>query len=146
MKNLKRQRFYVLDGLDVVPLKPDDVIVWSMGLDYKFNSIRQDNVGKDVMVSTVFLGIDYGSDGIPLVFETAVFGGASDRTIFRYPTYADALSGHRSIVECLRNSEPANPMTYRQEVTKEELEEELVCRTNMKKLYHPLQSGTDSLF
>jgi hypothetical protein len=64
-------------------------------------------------VSTVWLGLNHGIDGPPLIFETMVFNEASDRTVTafgielpdtewdlqdRYSTEADALAGHERIV------------------------------------------------
>lgn len=57
--------------------------------------------GSDIHVSTVFLGIDHGWQGPPVVFETMVYGGPLDNFCRRYCTYAEAVDGHRCIVETL---------------------------------------------
>lgn len=56
-----------------------------------------DTVG-DVTISTVWLGINSNPIGPPLIFETGVFGPGDSVEIFRYPSHAEALAGHRAIV------------------------------------------------
>lgn len=52
-----------------------------------------------VAVSTVFLGINHNWEaGPPILFETMVFGGALDDTIWRYSTRKEALAGHDAVV------------------------------------------------
>jgi hypothetical protein len=45
-------------------------------------------------VSTVWLGMDHGFMGPPLIFETVVFGGIDDMEMERYHTEAEARVGH----------------------------------------------------
>lgn len=54
-------------------------------------------------VSTVFLGLDHNffSDGLPVLWETMTFGDDRDR-MMRYTSAAEALDGHRLLVESLR--------------------------------------------
>lgn len=55
---------------------------------------------EDVLVSTVFLGLDHSHGfGPPLLYETMTFG-ADDETggPWRYPTRAEALAGHAQVV------------------------------------------------
>lgn len=52
-------------------------------------------------MSTVFLGIDHAfSGGLPVLWETIVFGGPLDGEMDRYTSRADALAGHQ--VMCAR--------------------------------------------
>lgn len=63
--------------------------------------VSQDTVG-EIMVSTVFLGLDHQwGDGPPLLFETMFFGVGSDSLPqeirdfqMRYSTVDEALDGH----------------------------------------------------
>ncbi len=58
----------------------------------------------DILVSTVFLGIDhrfYGK-GSPVLFETMCFGGFFDEQQHRYCTWAEALQGHEAFVTVLK--------------------------------------------
>jgi hypothetical protein len=54
-------------------------------------------------VSTVFLGFDHRliGAGEPILFETMIFGGDHDCYQERYETEAQAVAGHRRIVEWL---------------------------------------------
>jgi hypothetical protein len=46
--------------------------------------VAQTRIG-DVLVSTVFLGLDHSScKGLPILFETMVFGGPCDEDTWRY--------------------------------------------------------------
>jgi hypothetical protein len=71
--------------------------------------------GRDVTVSTVFLGSDhnYWGDGPPLIFESMAFPGDSldEEQMDRYPTEAAALAGHRRMVEQIAG-EMTDPIVY----------------------------------
>lgn len=56
----------------------------------------------DVVVSTVWLGIDHRFapiGGPPVIFETMVFGGAMDQDTRRYCTLEQATAGHHDMVQ-----------------------------------------------
>lgn len=54
-------------------------------------------------VSTVFLGLDHSfSGGVPVLFESMVFGGKHDNWMERYTTWDDAKKGHANIVKALK--------------------------------------------
>lgn len=62
---------------------------------------------KDVVVSTVFLGLDHGYDGVPKWFETMVFNHPSGNDwTTRYTTYDEAVEGHERIVSMLQVPPP----------------------------------------
>lgn len=48
------------------------------------------------IVSTVFLGLDHNFSGIglPILFESRVFGGVNDGDMMRYCTWDEAENGH----------------------------------------------------
>ena len=53
-----------------------------------------------VTVSTVWLGIDHSfGTGVPLIFETMVFGGEFDQDMDRYATKEEALAGHEAMCQ-----------------------------------------------
>ncbi len=54
-----------------------------------------------VLVSTVFLCVDHGLIGTPILFETMIFGGQYDEYQRRYETYDEALNGHNKILRQL---------------------------------------------
>lgn len=54
-------------------------------------------------VSTVFLGLDHRfGDGVPLLFETMIFGGPHDQYQDRYTTWAEAEAGHAKALSIAR--------------------------------------------
>lgn len=56
--------------------------------------------GESILVSTVFLGVDHRhGEGVPVLFETMVFGGKYNDFQRRYCTYDEAIEGHNNICE-----------------------------------------------
>lgn len=54
---------------------------------------------QEVCVSTVWLGLDHQhGNGLPLIFETMVFGGFLNERMERYSTETEALEGHEEMV------------------------------------------------
>jgi hypothetical protein len=105
MKMFERPEFmfYVLDGHEPKgtndPLAAaamfDDADARQVGLDRLFDN--------DVVVSTVFTGINYNwHGGPPILFETMIFGGEHDRSAWRYHTWEVAANGHKRVVEALK--------------------------------------------
>ena len=97
-----RPLYYVLDG-DGVPLAVDDVLVWADWFKTAERRVALDYVGKS-RVSTVFLGIDHGFAGAPLLFETMIFDDDEsklDLACWRYSTRAEALAGHADALAAL---------------------------------------------
>lgn len=88
--------FGKLVGTEVVPVK--DAREMSVDLDER--KVGRDYVD-DYLISTVFLGINHGSDDLPQWFETMVFRGnsSSDLAMDRYATHAEAVAGHARMVE-----------------------------------------------
>lgn len=65
---------------------------------HKDKIVEQTNQG-DIMVSTVFLGLDHRhGDGTPLLFETLVFGGPLADEMVRYTSWDQAQAGHNKMV------------------------------------------------
>lgn len=77
--------------------------VWADNFD-KQRRVALTDIGGEAVVSTVFLGLDhrFWDDGPPILFETMVNinGGWTDQQ--RYVTYAQALIGHKNMVEKVR--------------------------------------------
>ena len=66
----------------------------------EYQRVERTEVGDDVVVSTVWLGVDHRwGDGPPLIFETMVFGGEHDEVQERYSTEEDARAGHQRWVK-----------------------------------------------
>lgn len=55
-------------------------------------------------MSTVFLGLDHShtSKGLPVLWETMVFGGPLDQEMDRYTSREDAVEGHEAMVKRVR--------------------------------------------
>lgn len=91
--------YYILDkDKNPVQCDPQDIVRWGEWMVKSDNKIvAQTHIG-DVMVSTVFLGIDHNwsFEGAPILFETMVFGGDKDLDSYqeRYSTYKEAMEGH----------------------------------------------------
>ena len=88
---------YILDGKD--PIEVPDVLTWARWFETA-NTIVEITHIKRVMVSTVFLGLDYrfGGEGPPLLFKTTIFGGKRDGAEWHYSTWDEAVVGHKVAV------------------------------------------------
>jgi hypothetical protein len=51
-----------------------------------------------ILVSTVFLGLDHGWGGKPLIFESMIFNGPCHDDMDRYTTWEQAEIGHAEMV------------------------------------------------
>ena len=76
--------------------------------DLEYKIVAQDHPAPNVMVSTVWLGLDhnYSHEGPPIIFETMVFWGnwsGDDDYQQRYSTMEQALEGHAHALEWVRN-------------------------------------------
>lgn len=83
-----------------IPVKTDDLQLWSIEFS-KSRIIRNDALDGDVTISTVFLGIDHrhhGGVGLPVLFETMVFGGEYDQLQQRYCSIEESIEGHEKIL------------------------------------------------
>ncbi len=95
-------RYYILEGKTVVPT---DYRTWAAALESVNRHVVQDTIG-DIMVSTVFLGLDHsvGDAGRPCIFETMIFGGPHDEYCERYSTWEEAEAGHRKALALVQGT------------------------------------------
>lgn len=107
--------FYILNA-DGEPEACEDVLTWAHWMGTADRHVAQDldeGTGPDdpkrIRVSTVFLGIDHDffGSGIPVLWETMVFGGLLDGEQRRYQSRAEALRGHQTM--CQRVMESYKP-------------------------------------
>jgi len=92
---------YILQGTVAVPV--DDGVAWARYFESADRIVAQTTVTEDVIVSTVFLGLNHQfGDGPPLLFETMVFGGPLDQAQARYPTWHEAEQGHEAMCARVR--------------------------------------------
>ena len=77
------------------PVEEPDVLKWAAWIEETSNrEIAQHKIG-DVLLSTVFLGLDHSfGRGPPLLYETMIFGGEHDQEQWRYSTHEEAIEGH----------------------------------------------------
>ncbi len=94
---------YILENGNTV--QELDLMKWAKWFE-KANRHISNTVVLDINISTVFLGIDhrFGAQGLPILFETMVFGGKHDRYQRRYTDVESAKTGHNEAVEMVRNS------------------------------------------
>jgi hypothetical protein len=101
----------ILKGTKVVPV--ETVEEWANFFENKDRKIGNTRIG-EVLVSTVFLGLDHSFfAGPPLWFETMIFGGDRDQETYRYETWEQACAGHRETVASLGGqTAEAEPITF----------------------------------
>jgi hypothetical protein len=98
-----RPNFYILIDHEPVPIS--DPLQWGRFFnEHDLRTVGRDEVG-DVLVSTVFLGLDYRffGDGPPLLFETMMFGGEFDQQPWRFATWDQAEAFHKACVRMLKD-------------------------------------------
>lgn len=98
---------YILDGHNPVPATIDEWAKW-----YETSGDAR-RVGLDMLpnckVSTVFLALDHSFSngrGLPILFETMVFGGPLDGEQERYSFWDEAEAGHKAMVERVKAAKP----------------------------------------
>jgi hypothetical protein len=90
---------YILDGHEPTPT---DTATWTRWMTSADRTVARTAIGPDIIVSTVFVGLDLGGDpDKPVLFETEIMesGVASTECRHvRYATWDEAEHGHRQIV------------------------------------------------
>lgn len=66
--------------------------------------VAADKAG-EVLVLTLWIGIAIYVDGVPMIFDTVIFGGRLDGRSWEYPTEEAALAGHEMAVMTVRAAE-----------------------------------------
>lgn len=96
------KRYIEVDG---VPQPIDDLTEWARQFESADKNVARNKFG-DVVVSTVFLGLDHGwdSDSDPILYETMIFGGEHDGYQERYTSRVDALAGHQRALLIVQQS------------------------------------------
>jgi hypothetical protein len=90
---------YILD-VEGNPVAEPDLLAWGKWMQTAERSVARDEF-QDVLVSTVFLGLDhgFGDEGAPVLFETMIFGGDLNDYSERYSTRQEAIDGHAKALE-----------------------------------------------
>lgn len=91
--------YFILDGRE--PKEVNDILEWARWIEKNENKvIKQTNLPNNILVSTVFLGINHAfMDGPPILFETMIFGGEHNQYQNRYATYEEAEKGHEEAIQ-----------------------------------------------
>jgi hypothetical protein len=103
---IKMNQHAILKDKIVIPINTRDeagLIRWFSWLENADRVIAKTQFSPEVLVSTVFLGINHGFGERPLWFETMVFGGAFDGYLDRYETWEQAFKGHQHVLDLVRN-------------------------------------------
>jgi hypothetical protein len=91
---------YVLDENGNPKAEPD-ALKWAKWLEANIMNrhVADETVGK-ARISTVFLGLDHAwGGGVPLLYETMIFGGEHDGYQTRCSTKEQAIEQHRAAVD-----------------------------------------------
>ena len=95
---------YILEGKEPKPI--EDLIEWSQWFGTADRKVALTKLPNNVRVSTVFLGLDHNfAGGIPILFETMIFGGEHDQYQERYATWDEAEEGHKKAVVIAKGKE-----------------------------------------
>ena len=90
---------YILDGHEP---KRADAAAWERWMSSADRTVARTAVDANIIVSTVFVGIDLGCDpDKPILFETEIMESGVASTEYRhvrYATWDEAEHGHRLIV------------------------------------------------
>lgn len=93
---------YKLDAQNrAVPV--EDLLEWGKWFEENDRVVAQDYAGV-FKISTVFLGLDHGWDGPPVLWETMIFNDPIEREHQqRYTSWEDAVDGHWDAVKWCTN-------------------------------------------
>lgn len=98
----KRIVGYILNDRNE-PVPCYDLIKWAMWFERagKQRIVAKTELPNGILISTVFLGLDYNfrRKGPPILFESMIFGGKNDQTLYRYATWKEAEDGHENAVQ-----------------------------------------------
>ena len=97
-------RYILKDG---EPCEVDDVLEWARWYETADRTVAKTDIG-EAHVSTVFLSLDLNfQGGLPILYETLVFGGQLDGEKDRYHTLEESMIGHERMVARVRAEAPA---------------------------------------
>lgn len=89
---------YILDEHDQ-PVVCHDIQEWGRWFE-RADRVVAKTPFEGGLVSTVFLGLDHAfTPGLPVLWETMIFGGPHDGWQDRYTSLKDAKAGHQRVVE-----------------------------------------------
>jgi hypothetical protein len=96
--------YYILQGGKPVPV--DDILTWAKWFEAHDQDriVRQDRFASDVLISTVFLALNYTPfvGCVPILYELMIFGGPYNDYQERFSTKEEALARHMEIFEAMQ--------------------------------------------
>lgn len=98
---------YILTEAGEAVLEPD-IRKWAQWFENsgQRRAVEQTTLPGGTLISTVFLAVDHGfAGGLPVLWETLIFGGPLDGAMDRYTSREDAEAGHKHYVELARQAE-----------------------------------------
>lgn len=99
---LHRSPFYRLNDDDTIePVLMSEFTSLTEGLNRVITKTTVTHDGAQMLVSTIFLGIDTDSNDTPVLFETMIFGGQLSGSTWRYDSLIKAKQGHADVVTAL---------------------------------------------
>jgi hypothetical protein len=101
--------WYILENGKARPATLQEAVKQLADIDSR--RIDSTTISDDCVVSTVFLTLDHNlsDEGPPILFETLVFGGPHDGTMWRSSALGQAKKIHWEIVDSLRTGQTPNP-------------------------------------
>lgn len=99
---------YILDGH--TPVVENDLLKWGRWFETAKRHVAKHEIN-GLGVSTVFLGLDHNwnDEGVPILFETMIFGMDDEEYQERYATWEEAEKGHEIACEIARAYKPKEP-------------------------------------
>lgn len=91
---------YILDEQGQ-PIEDEDLIHWAAWFETANRHVAKDVLPDGTKISTIFLGLDhgFGEQGLPVLWETMIFGGPHDQYQERYTSREEAIAGHAKAVD-----------------------------------------------
>ena len=89
------------------PVPEPDYLIWERWFENDEDCVlKQATLPGDVLVSTMFLGLDqnFRGHGPPILWETLIFGGLHDGYCERYASREAALAGHQTALKLARDA------------------------------------------
>ena len=94
--------YYLLK--DRIPVLAPDVVEWARW--FEPTTVSKTTLPSGTVINTVFLGLDTSFvAGLPILFETMVFGGPLAEAQARYATWDQAEAGHLEMVSRCEQAE-----------------------------------------
>lgn len=90
---------------NVIPATLDRWGMWLEGDGRKARRVDETLIG-DARISTVFIGLNHGTEDQPLWFETMIFGGKHDGWCDRYESWDEAVAGHANAIALVKGPTP----------------------------------------